>query len=291
MCLISSQRPQVSGHISVHRPLFTVHRLDNPIPLSDDPLMLMAIDVGNTNIVGGVYESSRLLETLRIQTVAKKTEDEYVTIFRAILAERGIDPGSVDRVIVSSVVPALTGAISAMVTRLFRIDPMVLGPALYSRLPVKVIAQDEIGTDLVADAVAAYGKVGGACIVVDFGTALTFTCVSGAGEIRGVSIAPGLGTAVGALSRDTAQLPNVPLAPPPSVLGQNTVQAIQAGVVYGYTGLVEYLIARMVRELGEEAKIVATGGLCRVVSQLTNIFDYVEPDLTLDGLERIARLA
>ncbi len=289
MCLIRSRRPRVSGHISVHGPPFTDHRLDIPSSLADDPLMLMAIDVGNTNIVGGVYEGNVLRETLRIQTVTKKTEDEYVTVFRAILAERDIDPASIDRVIVSSVVPALTGSISAMVVRLFRTEPVVLGPALYSRLPVKVIAQDEIGTDLVADAVAAYGKVGGACIVVDFGTALTFTCVSGAGEIRGVSIAPGLGTAVGALSRDTAQLPNVPLAPPPSVLGQNTVQAIQAGVVYGYTGLVEYLIGRMVRELGAEAKIVATGGLCRVVAPLTEVFDLVEPDLTLDGLARIAR--
>ena len=239
--------------------------------------MLMTIDVGNTNIVGGVFDEGRLRDTLRIQTVAKKTEDEYVTVFRAILSERGIDPVSIDRVIVSSVVPALTGSISAMVVRIFRTEPIVLGPTLYSRLPVKVIAQDEIGTDLVADAVAAYGKVGGACIVVDFG------------EILGVSIAPGLGTAVGALSRDTAQLPNVPLAPPPSVLGQNTVQAIQAGVVYGYTGLVEYLIRRMIQELGNNAKIVATGGLCRVVAPLTTVFDFIEPDLTLEGLARISR--
>ncbi len=253
------------------------------------PIMLMTIDVGNTNIVGGVFEGERLRETLRIQTVTKKTEDEYVTVFRAILAERGIDPGSIDRVVISSVVPALTLSISAMVNRLFRTEPIVLGPSLYARLPVKVIAQDEIGTDLVADAVAAYGKVGGACIVVDFGTALTCTCVSGAGEILGVSIAPGLGTAVGALSRDTAQLPNVPLAPPPSVLGQNTVQAIQSGVVYGYTGLVEYLIRRMTRELGVDAKVVATGGLCRVVAPLTDVFDFVEPDLTLEGLARISR--
>ena len=250
--------------------------------------MLMVIDVGNTNIVGGVYEGSQLRETLRIQTVAKKTEDEYITTFRAILVERGIDTGAIERVIVSSVVPALTGAITAMVSRLFHTEPVVLGPTLYSRLPVRVIAEDEIGTDLVADAVAAYEMVKGACIVVDFGTALTFTCVSDEGNILGVSIAPGLGTAVGALSRDTAQLPNVPLAPPPSVLGQNTVQAIQAGVVYGYTGLVEYLVDRMKRELGVSAKVVATGGLCRVVAPLTKVFDFVDPDLTLHGLERIS---
>ncbi|HSV55526.1 MAG TPA: type III pantothenate kinase [Magnetospirillaceae bacterium] len=252
--------------------------------------MLMAIDIGNTNIVGGVYDGTLLRETLRIRTVSRKTEDEYVTVFRAILFEKGVDPATVDRVIVSSVVPALTGAIAAMSFRLFRSEPVVLGPSHYSRLPIRVIAQDEIGTDLVADAVAAYDKVRGACIVVDFGTALTFTCVSCAGEILGVAIAPGLGTAVGALSRDTAQLPNVPLTPPPSVLGLNTVQAIQSGVVLGYTGLVEHIVREMRREAGGSAQVLATGGLCRVVAQITKVFDYIEPDLTLDGLAIIAGL-
>lgn len=251
--------------------------------------MLLVIDVGNTNIVGGVYEGARLLETVRIQTVSKKTEDEYITTFRAVLVERGIDVKKIDRVVLSSVVPALTGSITAMASRLFQITPIILEPSLYSKLPVKVLAADEIGTDLVADAVAAYERVRGPCIVVDFGTALTFTCVTGGGEIVGVSIAPGLGTAMGALTRDTAQLPNVPLAPPPSVMGKNTVQSIQAGVVYGFTGLVEYLTGKMKLELGPTTKVVATGGLCRVVAPLTSVFDYVEPDLTLDGLERIAR--
>ncbi len=252
--------------------------------------MLLAIDIGNTNIVAGVYDNSRLQETLRIQTVSKKTEDEYITTFRAILSERGIDPRRIDRVVMSSVVPALTGAIAAMVSRLFHTDPVVVGPSLYSLLPVHVVvAKDEIGTDLVADAVGAYEKVKGACIVVDFGTALTFTAISGKGEILGVSIAPGLGTAVGALTRDTSQLPNVPLAAPPTALGQNTVQAIQAGVVLGFTGLVEYLTDSMKRSIGESAMVIATGGLCRVVAPLTKVFDYVEPDLTLDGLEKIAR--
>jgi len=251
--------------------------------------MLLAIDIGNTNIVGGVYDKSRLQETLRIQTVSKKTEDEYITTFRAILSERGIDTRRIDRVVICSVVPALTGSIVAMVSRLFHTDPIVLSPPLYPKLPIHVIAEDEIGTDLVADAVAAYERVQGSCIVVDFGTALTFTGVSRKGEIVGVSIAPGLGTAVGALNRDTSQLPNVPLAAPPSVLGQNTVQSIQAGVVFGFTGLVEYLIDKMKIELGETTKVIATGGLCRVVAPLTRVFDYVEPDLTLDGLERVSR--
>ena len=252
--------------------------------------MLLVIDIGNTNVVAGVYKDARLLETLRIQTVSKKTEDEHITVFRAILAERGIDPRSIDRIVISSVVPALTGAIVAMSSRLFHTDPVVLAPSIYPKLPIRVsVAKEEIGTDLVADAVAAYERVKDSCIVVDFGTALTFTCVSREGEIRGVSIAPGLGTAVGALTRDTAQLPNVPLVAPPSIMGQNTVQAIQAGVVLGFTGLVEYLTRRMKDELGESTKVLATGGLCRVVAPLTNVFDIVEPELTLDGLARISR--
>jgi len=149
----------------------------------------------------------------------------------------------------------------------------------------------EIGTDLVADAFAAWRKTGGACIVVDFGTALTFTCVGHSDAIIGVSIAPGLGTAVNALSRDTAQLPYVQLAAPESVIGTDTIMSIQAGVIHGYVGLVEHMVARMKAEIGGKVSVVATGGLCRVVADLTSVFDSVDPDLTLDGLAMIADYA
>jgi type III pantothenate kinase len=177
-----------------------------------------------------------------------------------------------------------------MAKELFQADPLILGPAVYPSLPIKVIAPEEIGTDLVANAVAAFERVRGACIVVDFGTALTFTALDASGEIRGVAIAPGLGSAVAGLSRDTAQLPRVPLECPPSALGKNTVQAIQAGIVYGYIGMVEHLVRRISQEMAEEVKVVATGGLCRVVSPHTKIFNVVEPNLTLYGLEAIARI-
>jgi type III pantothenate kinase len=252
--------------------------------------MLLAIDVGNTNIVGGVFKDSQLLFTFRIQTVQNRTEDEYGVIFRTVLANRSFEQSSIDRVILSSVVPSLAPAITGMAKGLFRVDPMVLGPALYPYLPVKVIAPAEMGTDLVANAVAAFEQVRGACIVVDFGTALTFTALDASGEIRGVAIAPGLGSAVGSLSHDTAQLPRVPLECPASVLGKNTVQAIQAGILHGYIGMVEHLVRRISQEMAEEAKVVATGGLCRVVSPHTKIFNVVEPNLTLYGLETIARI-
>jgi type III pantothenate kinase len=253
--------------------------------------MLLVIDVGNTNICGGVYQGGLLQHSLRIHTVPKKTEDEYATIFRSILADRGIAPASIDQVVLSSVVPALTGAMEDMCRHLFGLPPLTLGPALYARLPLGVPNPREIGTDLVADAFAAWRKSGGACIVVDFGTALTFTCVGHADAIVGVSIAPGLGTAVNALSRDTAQLPYVQLAAPDSVIGTDTIMSIQAGVVHGYVGLVEHMIGRMKAEIGGKVTVIATGGLCRVVADLTKVFDSVDPDLTLDGLALLAEYA
>jgi len=256
--------------------------------MNDSAIMLFVIDAGNTNIVGGVYDAGRLVDTLRIRTVQGKTEDEYGVVVRSILQDRGIDLSAITRVIVSSVVPQLTAAMTKMSRHLFGVEPVLVGPAVYDRLPVNVVAANEIGSDLVADAVAAWSRFGGACLVVDFGTALTFTAIDANGSIIGVSIAPGLGTAAGSLSSATAQLPVVPLEAPASAMGRNTVEAIQAGVVLGYTGLVEYLVGRIRGELGG-AKVVATGGLCRVVSELTDVFDAIDPELTLNGLAEMER--
>ena len=250
--------------------------------------MLFVIDAGNTNIVGGAYENGRLIDSLRIRTVQGKTEDEYGVIVSSILRDRGIDPKSMDRVIISSVVPQLTASVEKMAGQVFGVSPTVLGSAAYERLPLRIIAADEIGSDLVADALGAWELFKGPCLVVDFGTALTFTAVDASATIAGVAIAPGLGTAAGSLSKATAQLPSVPLEAPPSAMGKNTVQAIQAGVVLGYAGLVDSMVARIKTELGG-AKVVATGGLCRVLTGLTNAFDAVEPDLTLNGLAAMER--
>jgi type III pantothenate kinase len=250
--------------------------------------MLLVIDVGNTNIVGGIYRDSSLVKSLRIHTVPKKTEDEYSIIFTSILADRGVEPSDIDRIVVSTVVPGLTDAMMAMCEHLFGVLPIILGPSVYPKLPLSIPSPHEIGADLVADALAAWTKTKGAVIVVDFGTALTFTCVDAKGHILGVSIAPGLGTAVGALSRDTAQLPTVQLTPPASVMGTNTVMSIQAGVLHGYAGLVTHLVKRMKDEMGVNARVIATGGLCRVIDGLVDVFDLIDPDLTLDGLALVA---
>jgi len=177
---------------------------------------------------------------------------------------------------------------TAMLERITGRVPVVVGPAIYGKLPLNVVNPYEVGADLVADAMAAYDRCRGACVVVDFGTALTFTIVGADASMLGVAIAPGLGTAVNALSRDTAQLPFVELVAPPEPFGRNTVQAIQAGIVYGYTGLVEHMIARIRESVGGELKVIATGGLCGVVAPLTDAFTYVDQDLTLRGLKLIA---
>lgn len=250
--------------------------------------MLFTVDVGNSNIVAGLWQSDELVQTRRVHTVSRKTEDEYATIFRALFSDAGYDPKAVRACCLSSVVPALSDAMAAMLRGLCGRDPVVLGPAIYPELPVDVVNPHEVGADLVADAVAARDLCAGACIVVDFGTALTFTAVSAGGRMEGVAIAPGLGTAVNSLSRDTAQLPHVRLAAPAEPFGRNTIEAIQAGIVHGYTGLVEHLVTRIKDSLGGEAFVVATGGLSGVIAPLTKVFDAVDINLTLRGLKLIA---
>lgn len=260
--------------------------------------MLMVVDIGNTNIVVGLWLGGELVRDWRIYTDPRRTDDEYGTVIRSLFRDAGVSASAIDKAIVSSVVPVLNETFIRMIEKFTGRAPHVLGPELYARLPVRVpdSALHEIGTDLVCDAVAAWSWYRTPCIVVDFGTALTFTAIGEEGAIQGVAIAPGLGTAINALFRDTAQLPSVPLELPPSSLGTNTIHAIQAGVVLGYRGLVESLIERIradlrpviVREAGFAAPVVATGGLASVLSPVTPVFDRVDPLLTLTGLRLIA---
>jgi type III pantothenate kinase len=254
--------------------------------------MLMVIDIGNTNIVAGLFHGDDLVQDWRLYTDPRRTDDEYSSILRSLFRDSGIAPGTIEQTIISSVVPTLNDTFVRMIEKVTGKAPLVLGPALYDRLPVKVpeSAIHEIGTDLVCDAVAAYVTYKTACIVIDFGTALTFTALDATGAIRGVAIAPGLGTAVKALFRDTAQLPSVPLEMPPSSLATNTIHSIQAGVVLGYQGLVESLVSRMKRDLGTDATTIATGGLSFVLEDVTGVFDHVDTMLTLRGLKLIAEM-
>ena len=251
--------------------------------------MLLAIDIGNTNIVFGIYDAEKWQNHWRIQTDQRKTADEYEVIFRSLMTAGKVCRNHVDKIFVCSVVPSLVHPFSEMLSALFSEAVItVINPEIYPKLPIKVLNPYEIGTDLVANAVAAYQKFGSLTTVVDFGTALTFTTIGKDSEISGVAIAPGLRTAVGALAGGTAQLPHVHLAPPPSVLGENTIHAIQSGVVFGFTGLVDAMIERTQNEIGEALNVVATGGLSKIIAPLTKHIKNVEPLLTLDGLRQIS---
>jgi type III pantothenate kinase len=195
-------------------------------------------------------------------------------------------------VVISSVVPDLTDKIIHVTATLFEKKPIVLGPDIYPRLPIEVLNPYEIGSDLVANAVAAYEKFKTNCAVVDFGTALTFTTLSSGGKIEGVAIAPGLKTAIRSLSQNTAKLFDVPLELPKSVLGKNTVHAIQAGILMGYEGLVKSMLDRIRTEMNDpDLKSVATGGLSSIIAPLNGTFTAIEPHLTLEGLRIVGELS
>ncbi len=251
--------------------------------------MLLAIDIGNTNIVFGVYDGQTWSHKWRVQTVHKRMPDEYAVLFHQLLGEAELTLASFDQTVLSSVVPQLTYGLAQMVEQRTGCAPLIIHHALDLGIEVKTEAPQKVGADLLCDAVAAYTRFQDNCIVVDFGTATTFTSVQKPGELLGVAIAAGLNTTIDGLVMKTAQLPQIELAPPPSVIGKNTVHAMQAGLVIGYVCMVEGLIDRIKAELGY-ASVIATGGLSSVLAPLTDHFDAVDPWLTLDGLRLIAEL-
>lgn len=212
--------------------------------------MLFAIDIGNTDITVGLYNQDQWTHIWRLSSADNRPELFYGIKLREHFFESAIRPESVQEIVVSSVVPGLTDKIVNVVTTLFEKKPIVLGPAVYAMLPIEILNPYEIGSDLVANALASYVRFKKNCIVVDFGTALTFTTISEHGRILGVAIAPGLKTAIRSLSQNTAKLFDVPLEMPQSALGKNTVHAIQAGILLGYEGLVSSMLIRIKNELG-----------------------------------------
>lgn len=249
--------------------------------------MLIAIDVGNTNIVFGVHDGDRWAYHWRVQTVRERMPDEYAVMFRNFLSDAGLELRQFDQAILSSVVPQLTSGLSSMVAQHTGYPPVVVSAKVNTGIRINVDHPDSVGSDRIADAVASYERFKSNCVVVDFGTATAFTIVVEPGELIGAVIAAGLTTTADALVRRTAQLPQVELVPPPSIIGRNTIHAMQAGLVLGHVAMVEGIIDRIRKELGV-AKVIATGGLSTVLAPLTNRFDAVDPWLTLDGLRLIA---
>jgi len=250
--------------------------------------MLLCIDIGNTNLVFGVWDGNRWCARFRVRTVHDKMPDEYAILIKNLLAESSLKLDQITRVSLCSGVPRLKGVFQELFERYLGINPLILGPGVRTGLSIRIDNPAELGADLVADAVAAYDMFRSTCIVVDFGTATTFSAVSGKAEFLGVSIAPGIEVAADALAKRTAQLPRVALSPPPRAIGTNTIHSMQSGLIFGFLGLVERLITLIREELGERASVVATGGCANIFAPLTKMIDVVEPDLTLNGLRLIS---
>ena len=250
--------------------------------------MLLAIDIGNTNVLFGIHHAGQWVAHWRIRTVRDKMPDEYAVLFKEFLRDQGVQLTDIRQVILSSVVPPLTGVFRELCHRYVSHPPLVLGPGVRTGLNIRTDNPAEVGADLIANGVAAYDRFRDNCIVVDFGTATTFSAVAKPGEFLGVAIAPGLGLAADALAGRTAQLPRVYLEAPPAAIGKNTVHSMQSGLVFGYVGLTEGLIRRLRGELGGQARVIATGGLAEIIAPLTEQIEVVEPWLTLEGLRLIA---
>lgn len=245
--------------------------------------LLLALDVGNTNTTVGLFEGEELRTRWRLSTLPERTADEVGLWLRQLLEWEGVDPKRLAAVAISSVVPPLDPRLEEGVRRYLGCDPFVVRPGIKTGMPLRVDAPQELGADRLCDAVAAYRRYGGPCVVIDFGTAVTWEVVSASGEYLGGAIAPGPGVTAEALSSRTAKLPRVALEPPPRVIGKGTVDSIQSGLFYGYLGLVEGVTRRILAELGP-ATVVATGGFAASVSAHTDLVDEVAEDLTLEGL-------
>jgi type III pantothenate kinase len=246
--------------------------------------MLLAIDVGNTNIVYGLFDGTKLVHQFRVESSRNRTADEYAVVVRQLLAMRDVKPSEVTASIVASVVPALTEPMLDLVRRAFGHEALVVGPGIRTGMAILYENPREVGADRIVNGVAAYERFKSGLIVVDFGTATTFDCVSPKGEYLGGVICPGVNISADALFARAAKLPRVEIAKPPKVVGRNTQHSMQSGIVYGYVALVDGLVDRLVEELAFPCSVVATGGLARVIAPLSRTIQEVDDELTLTGL-------
>jgi type III pantothenate kinase len=245
--------------------------------------LLLALDVGNTNTVVGLFAGAELRGHWRLTTQADRTADEIGMWLRQLLQWEQVAPADLIGVAVASVVPPMDPRLLDGVRRYLGKTPFFIEPGIKTGMPLRVDAPQELGADRLCDAVAAFAEHGGPCVVLDFGTAVTWEVVSAKGEYLGGVIAPGPGITAEALGGQTAKLPRVAMAPPPRVIGKGTIDSIQSGLFYGYLGLIQGVTRRILDELGE-AKVIATGGFAPVFAEHAPLIDIVETDLTLHGL-------
>lgn len=246
--------------------------------------MLLVFDIGNTNIVLGVYDGKELRHHWRVSTDRQKTGDEYGMLLNNLFTYSGLTMKEITAVIISSVVPPLVVPITKMCQRYFNTDPLVVGPGIKTGICIKYENPREVGADRIVNAVAALEKYGGPLIIIDFGTATTFCAINERGEYLGGAIAPGIGISTEALFQRAAKLPRIELVRPKSVICRNTVTSMQSGIIFGFTGQVDEIVRRMKEELKADAYVVATGGLANLIAQDSTTINEVEHFLTLEGL-------
>lgn len=249
--------------------------------------MILVFDVGNTNIVLGVFKGSQLVANWRLSTNRYRTDDEYGILLKDLFSFSGLEIGAIKALVISTVVPPLTFTLERMCQKYFHLNPLVVGPGIKTGLAVKYENPREVGADRIVNAVAGLEQYGGPLIIIDFGTATTFCAISARGEYLGGAIAPGIGIATEALFAKAAKLPRVEVVKPPSVIGKNTVNSMQSGIFYGFVGQVDEIVRRMKRELGNHTKVIATGGLAELIAQESTTIERVDPFLTLTGLRLI----
>lgn len=250
--------------------------------------MILVVDIGNTNIVVGVFKGDEIVGSWRMVTRSEKTSDEYGIFILNLLSYNNINYRDIDGVIVSSVVPDVMYSFENAMKKYFNIAPMIVGPGIKTGITIATSNPREVGADRIVDIVGAYDQYGGPLIVIDFGTATTYDVVTEKGEFKYGITSPGIAISANALWTKTAQLPRIEIRKPPSILATNTVTSMQAGLVYGYIGQVEYIIRKIKEELGNEnMKVVATGGLGRLIFDETSSIDIYDPQLLLKGLKII----
>jgi type III pantothenate kinase len=251
--------------------------------------MVLVIDVGNTEIVLGVYEGQKLLQYWRMGTDKDKTSDEFGMFIVSLFNHEQLDIKNVEAVIVASVVPPIMYSLEHAIRKYFKVEPMVVGPGIKTGINIRIENPREVGADRIVNAVAAYEIYGGPLIIVDLGTATTYCAVSSKGEYLGGVISPGIKISADALFQRAAKLPRIELAKPDTVIGRNTVTSMQSGIVFGYVGQVDYIVRRMKLEMKEEkeVKVIATGGLARMLASESETIDEINGLLTLEGLRII----
>lgn len=249
--------------------------------------MLLAIDIGNTNIVLGLYQERNLVTHWRLFTQAERTADEYGVIISHLVASEGFRREEIHAIVASCVVPPMVSVTQELALKFFKIDPLMVGPGIKTGMPILYDSPKDVGADRIVNGIAAYEKYHGACIVVDFGTATTVDYISKKGEYVGGAIAPGLLISLEALVQRASKLPRIEIVKPREIVGKNTVHSIQAGIFYGYVGLVDGIVQRIQKENGVEAKVVATGGLAPLVASECSSISEVDEFLTLEGLRII----